>query len=101
MANEFWQVIKDQCKELESAKNEEDVLRILSKERNPYHHDTIAGDGFFAGGGGDESVEDSLDTAGWTHVWRDAWYYWAMRAPDGSIITYVEGDIYKGDQKAR
>lgn len=94
----FWEAVEAQIKELESAKNAADVVRILSRERNPYGHDTISADGFFAGSGGDESVEGALTEAGWEIVWYQANYYYCMRAPDGSSITYVEGDIYIGDR---
>lgn len=94
----FWEAIEAQLKELKSAKNADDVLRILAQDRNPYGPDhNTSGRGFFAGSGGDDSVEDALDVAGWTHVWRKAHYHWCMRAPDGSEITYVEGDIYPGN----
>lgn len=99
MTDAFWKAVEAQLKELESAKTAADVVRILSRERNPYGHETIAADGFFAGGGGDDSVEAALDEAGWVHVWREAEYYWCMRAPDGSHVTYVEGDIYLGNPK--
>src|SRR2546427_572624 len=56
-----------------------------------------ADEGFFAGSGGDGSVEDALSEAGWRHTWRKAHYYWVMQAPNGDKITYVEGDIYRGD----
>lgn len=96
MSDTFWQTVKGQLTELESAASADDVVRILSKERNPYRHDTIQGDGFFAGGGGDDTVREALRTAGWSTIWSAASYWYAMRAPDGSEITYVEGDIYKG-----
>ncbi|MGW3932914.1 hypothetical protein ACWECC_33195 [Streptomyces microflavus] len=85
----FWEVIAAQLDELRSAKNATDVLRILAPENNPTR-------GFFAGG--DDTVEDALHTAGWTVVWAESSLYYTMRAPDGSMITYVEGDILLGDR---
>lgn len=41
----------------------------------------------------------STGSPGWTYVWIEADYYWAMQAPDGSVITYVEGDVYRGNQR--
>lgn len=94
----FWEEVDAQLCELRTAKNADDVVRILSHERNPYGEFGLDGgaDGFFAGSGGDYSVAGALFTAGWTYVWKKAAYHYAMRAPDGSSITYVEGDIYKG-----
>ncbi|ANZ13333.1 hypothetical protein ACH4YO_40665 [Streptomyces noursei] len=102
MTDDFWAVIKDQLKELESATSADDVIRILSPDRNPYGPDWDgmdgAAEGFFAGSGGDGRVTESLDEAGWTTVWFKAHYYWAMRAPNGDVITYIEGDIYRGNR---
>ena len=104
MADDFWTKVAAQLKELESATSADDVARILSPERNPYgpEWDGAAGGtiGFFAGSGGDDTVEDALDRAGWRYVWSEASYHYCMKAPDGSSsITYVEGDIYAGDQR--
>lgn len=100
---DFWDVIKEQLTELRSAKTADDVMRILSLERNPYgpDWDGAAGNAFFAGGGGDDRVYESLQDAGWHMLWYEAHYHYAMRAPNGDIITYVEGDVYRGDQGQR
>lgn len=101
MSDNFWTVIEAQLIELRTAKTADDVVRILSLERNPHGPGVAAGDadGFFAGGGGDGSVWAALADAGWSTVWRKASYYWAMQAPNGDLITYVEGDIYRGDRR--
>lgn len=102
MADAFWTAIAAQIKELETAKNADDVVRILSHERNPDEHASpdSAADGFFAGSGGDATVNESLVEAGWRILWSRAGYFWAMQAPDGgSAITYVEGDIYRGNRR--
>ncbi|NEB42557.1 hypothetical protein [Streptomyces sp. SID14515] len=99
MSDPFWIAIKEQLQELTAAKGADDVMEILSRERNPYGHDSIAGDGFFGGSGGEGTVRESLLTAGWGTVWFRAAYWYAMKAPDGSMITYIEGDIYRGDKR--
>lgn len=85
----FWEVIDQQVEELKTAKSADDVVKVLNSFSAP-----SSGDAFFAGSGGDGSVFGSLSEAGWTTVWYEAHYYWKMRAPDGSTIEYVEGDIY-------
>lgn len=92
----FWTTIKEQLEELKSAKSADDVIRILSHERNPYGEKCGSAAGFFAGSGGDGTVRDSLIEAGWTVIRAKAPYYYSMRAPDGSVITYIEDDIYRG-----
>jgi len=103
MPDPFWTVIAEQHKELESARTADDVIRILRHDRNPYgpNWDGAAGDAFFAGSGGDKTVNAALHTAGWTTVWAESAIYYTMRAPDGSRITYIEGDIYRGDRHGR
>lgn len=98
----FWEVIADQLAELETAQTADDVCRILANERNPYGPEMVTStDAFFAGSGGDGSVRESLYKAGWKLVASKAYYYWAMRAPNGDCITYVEGDIYRGNHFAQ
>jgi len=87
----FWAVIDEQLQELRTAKNADDVLRILANDKGPDR-------GFFAGSGGDETVSDALHTAGWELVWSESSLCYTMRAPDGSVITYIEGDIHRGDR---
>ena len=95
----FWAAIDAQLEELKSAKSADDVMRILAAERNPdpYNESKRA---FFAGSGGDGTVMDSLLDAGWRVTWSEASYYYTMQAPDGSKITYIEGDIEKGETHA-
>ncbi|MCT6776091.1 hypothetical protein ACFCZ4_06700 [Streptomyces microflavus] len=100
MSDPFWIAVEDQLHELTAAKSADDVIKILSKERNPYGHECIAGDGYFGGSGGDGTVRESLLTAGWNTVWWRAGYWYAMKAPDDSMITYIEGDIYRGDKRS-
>ena len=90
--NEFWEAIEAQCRELTTAKTANEVVAILNK-----YGPASSGDAFFAGSGGDVQVIDCLTEAGWKTTWFDAVYYWVMRAPDGSLLSYVEGDIYLGD----
>lgn len=100
MSDTFWTVIAEQHKELESARTADDVIRILAHDRNPYGPDRgNPGDAFFAGSGGDRTVAAALRTAGWKTIWAEAAYYYVKRAPDGSTITYIEGDIYRGDRR--
>lgn len=90
--DDFWANVEKQITELRSAKSADDVIRICPAQQG------ASGEGFFAGSGGDDSVEDALRSAGWVHVRRDAGYYWCMRAGNGDLITYVEGDLYRGNQ---
>jgi hypothetical protein len=39
--------------------------------------------------------------AGWGLVWAEAVYYYLMRSPGGELLTYDEGDVYRGDVSGR
>jgi hypothetical protein len=55
---------------------------------------------FFAGSGGDKSLWWALVDVGWQNVWFEEEYYYALKHPaTGEVLTYVEGDIYRGDQR--
>lgn len=96
-ADSFWDAIDAQIEQLKSAKTADDVMEILSQDKNPYGPGVSAAPAFFAGGGGDKTVQGALMNAGWHITWAEASYHYVMEAPDGSKITYVEGDVYKGD----
>lgn len=93
MWDKFWAMVEAQLEELKSAKNADDVIRILGES------DGGPGDAFFPGSGGDGTVRGSLYEAGWGLVWEDWEGYYVMKAPDGSVITYIEGDVYRGDRR--
>lgn len=91
----FWAVVDAQLAELRSARSADDVLCILATRGNPYGDPLISSaPAFFAGSGGDGTVLDALSAAGWRVTWIEADYHYAMTAPDGTGITYVEGDVF-------
>jgi len=92
--DDFWRAIDAQLAELTTAGSADDVINILNRYCPP-----SSGEAFFAGSGGDETVYDALHKAGWTILWFEAPYYWCMEAPDGSKISYVEGDVYRGNRR--
>lgn len=103
MADKFWETIRKQLTELREAKGADDVVRILSHERNPYGSAERMGpdEGFFAGSGGSDTVMEALDDAGWTVAYAESGIHYVMQAPDGSRITYCEGDVALGDKIKR
>jgi hypothetical protein len=92
MTEGYWAIIDAQVAALKAAKGADDVMSILSVDGRHADH------GFFGGEGGD--VAAALEySAGWSVAWMRADYYWCMRAPDGSYITYIEGDVERGHQR--
>lgn len=54
---------------------------------------------FFAGSGGDSSLWESLWVAGWSFVrQRGAFHYAAQHPISGEWLTYIEGDVLRGDK---
>lgn len=92
MSDGFWQHIERQLAAiaaLPKTAGVDDVIALLDPPSS--------GDAFFAGGGGDDSLMEALEKAGWHTVWAEAWYFYVMEAPNGDKLTYVEGDVYRGD----
>ncbi len=53
---------------------------------------------FFAGSGGDRSLRSALGDD-WRTTWAEAGYYYVLKhTRTGEVITYVEGDVFAGDQ---
>lgn len=85
---DFWKAIEDTLVQLREASSVDRVLELC-----PQIPGTSTGDGFWEGGY--DEFADALSTAGWRTTWAEASYYWIKRAPDGSQIKYVEGDLYR------
>jgi hypothetical protein len=55
---------------------------------------------FFAGSGGEATLRDSLRDAGWVVTWSKASYCYGMRHhATGETLTYIEGDVLRGDAR--
>ncbi|WP_026820032.1 hypothetical protein [Arthrobacter castelli] len=53
---------------------------------------------FFAGSGGESTLVHALHLAGWKTINARASYYYVLQQPDtGEILTYIEGDVERGD----
>lgn len=95
MADAFWDNVKRCADELKKAQSVDGVITTLNA-----HFPPSATEAFYGGSGGDNDFYEILDEAGWTILWADADYYFAAQAPDGSVLTYIEGDVTRGDQRA-
>lgn len=93
---EFWAGIDEQIDRLRTATTAQDVIDIIGPKPG-----LGVADAFFEGGGGDTLPDTPLGLAGWRYAWKEAPYFWAMTAPDGTSITYIEGDIYLGNKEPR
>ncbi len=90
----YWAAIDAAKVILAKAASVDDVMAVCGSEPG-----VSVGDGWW-GGDGDELL-DVLFAAGWSSVTIKAGYYWCLRAPDGSLLSYVEGDLYRGNTLIR
>lgn len=93
MARDFWKNVDECLDALEGASTATAVIETL----NAHFEDKSAGDAFFGGSGGDRQLWDSLGRAGWKKTWSRAPYYYVAENPSGELLTYIEGDVYRGD----
>ena len=94
--DDFWANVDAALNRCADANTVEDVITILNE-----HFDPSDGVAFFGGSGGDTQLLDALywdrTTTGWRIVRYDVPYYWCLQDAHGDLLTYVEGDIYRGN----
>lgn len=73
----------------------EDVIRILNE-----HWDISSGDAFTPSGG-DRTLAGVLawERDDWYFVWAEDDYYCCLADSQGNRLTYVEGDVYRGNTR--
>lgn len=104
----FWQQIAHQLERIQTEKPDTfDTLRailldpaytdITAEINRNGEHTFSKNAAFFAGSGGDATL--SLETIGWHLVSYEALYYYSVKhVRTGETLTYIEGDVLRGDQ---
>lgn len=95
----FWTEVNACLDELQRAATVDDVIDSLHRRFGKDWAEDCAGDAFFPGSGGDRQLRESLTSAGWTISWSKAPYYYVARDTQGGLMTYCEGDVYRGDRR--
>lgn len=74
----------------------DDVMRILKEHFTP-----SSTEAFCDGSGGDRTLYDVLlwERDGWHLVWAEADYYWCAKDRNGDLLSYIEGDVERGNCK--
>lgn len=108
----FWPQINHQLRRIETETADTfDAVRAILLDSS--YRDIVAdvnangersfdeGSAFFAGPGGDESLHAALRRADW-HVrhYRSPLHYSLVNGHTGQNLTYIEGDVIRGDQLA-
>jgi hypothetical protein len=92
----FWANVDAALDRCAQADTVEDVITILNE-----HFEPSSGEAFFAGSGGDNQLLDKLHWYRPVRTWKivryDAPYYWCLADPNGDLLTYIEGDVYRGN----
>lgn len=65
------------------------------------HFEPSSGEAFFPGGADRDLLGTLMDRGGWSTVWVEAHYYFAIRDANGDVLSYIEGDIERGNCRAR
>jgi hypothetical protein len=105
MSKEFWASIDLALDTIETEKPDtfDGVKAILDANGDPNKTgwaDHGANRAFFAGSGGDRSLWAALWKAGWAEIWGEANYYYVAQHPiSGEKLTYIEGDVMRGDAR--
>ena len=90
----FWTDYDDGCRNLDGVQSVDEVIAICKRWWG-----RSSGEAFFPGGSGDAELLSILMGAGWEPVWVQAYYFFAIRDPQGDGLTYTEGDIDRGIAK--
>ena len=94
--DDFWANVDAALTRCAEATTVEDVITILNERFNP-----SSGAAFFGGSGGDTQLLDKLYWDRADNTWRvvryDAPYYWCLADTNGDLLTYIEGDVYRGN----
>lgn len=92
---EFWSNVNAALDKLQKCRTVDEAIDVLNK-----HFTAQAGDAFFEGSGGDRTVWETLTDVGWKIVWSTADYFYVIEDLEGNRMTYIEGDVCRGDQRS-
>ena len=92
MIDEYWAAVDAALTEVRQATTVDEVIDALNR-----HHQKSSGDAFFAGDYDDMYCALMFDAPRWGLVWSEAAYYWCARDSQGNTLSYVEGDVYRGN----
>lgn len=97
--DEYWTNVDTALDKIrDEGKTVDDVIRILKQ-----HFAPSSTEAFCDGSGGDRSLADVLfsERDDWVTVWYEAHYYWCAADSNGDRLSYIEGDVARGNCKSR
>jgi len=99
VSQEFWESVGRSLDEIAKVSTVEEVIEVLNRYFAQDWSHATSGTAFFPGSGGDRQLTEGLRAAGFTVVWAEASYYYVARDRQGAYLTYMEGDVYRGDRR--
>lgn len=100
-------IIEEQLGSLLHATTADEVISILDWGFTTYGKQLGDADGYFLGHGNKDNgtVWDALRKSDKRDPWRTLWSggenAYVMFAPDHTLITYIDGHVFLGDQRKR
>lgn len=98
MSQGFWDSIAAVLAEAATASTAEELITAVRRGPDQGIGD-VGADAFFAGSGGNDQLVEALDdSSSWDIDWIEGDYWWKATAKrDGSVVEYIEGDLYRRD----
>lgn len=95
MSDQFWEHIDTVLRAAASTSTVDQLVLALKIGPDQDSRDLGAA-AFFAGSGGEKQLADALDGSRWDVSFVEGDYHWkAVSKTDGSVIEYIEGDVYR------
>ena len=91
----FWDAIAAVLAAARKADTADELIAAVAAGPDQAARDGGA-DAFFAGSGGEDQLVYELNPASWMVGYVEGDYWWkATSKVDGSVVEYIEGDLYR------
>lgn len=92
--DQFWADVRTALDAAVKARTADELIAAVKLGPD---QDAGAGDAFFGGSGGDNQLCEALEEGyHWDIRYIESDYHWEATAKsDGSVIEYIEGDVYR------
>jgi len=99
VSQQFWEKVGNSLDDIAKATTVDEVIEILNRYFAEDWAASTDGDALFPGSGGDRQLNGALRAAGFNVIWAEACYFYVAEDRYGKLLTYIEGDVYRGDRR--
>lgn len=96
--NDYFDRIDSANAAINAATTVDEIIAICDKHFPAEIAAGADGDSFYPGGA-DEDLFSSLNLDTWTFPWIRSEFFFSIQDPQGNIMTYIEGDLYRGNRR--